>query len=70
MPTRWPSGRPNGAPRAEAAKQYLVNIGIPADQLPVVSYGKERPACTEHSEACWQKNRRIHIVAMAQKPQP
>ncbi len=56
-----------GQARAESAKNYLVQVGIPSDQLGVVSYGKEKPACSEHDEACWQKNRRIHIVAMAQK---
>ncbi len=48
--------------RAEAAKEYLVKVGIPSDQLGIVSYGKEKPVCTESDEACWQKNRRIHIV--------
>ncbi len=56
-----------GQARAEAAKGYLVQVGIPSDQLGLVSYGKERPACSDHDEACWQKNRRIHIVAMAQR---
>jgi len=54
-----------GQKRAEAAKKYLVEVGIPSDQLATVSYGKEKPACADHDEACWQKNRRIHIVAMA-----
>jgi peptidoglycan-associated lipoprotein len=54
-----------GDARAQAAKNYLVQVGIPAQQLGVISYGKERPICAEHDEACWQKNRRIHIVAMA-----
>ena len=53
-----------GERRAEAAKQYLVGVGIPSGQLSTVSYGKERPACLEANEGCWQKNRRIHIVAM------
>ena len=53
-----------GNKRAEAAKAYLVNVGIPSGQLPIVSYGKEKPVCEAHDEACWQKNRRIHIVAM------
>ena len=53
-----------GDARAKAAKDYLVQVGIPGDQLSIVSYGKERPVCQEHDEACWQKNRRIHIVAM------
>jgi peptidoglycan-associated lipoprotein len=51
--------------RADAAKTYLVGVGIPTDQLGVVSYGKEKPVCTESTESCWQKNRRIHIVADA-----
>jgi peptidoglycan-associated lipoprotein len=55
-----------GDRRATAAKTYLVGIGIPAPQLNVLSYGKERQVCQDHNESCWQKNRRIHIVAMAQ----
>ncbi|HTP31030.1 MAG TPA: peptidoglycan-associated lipoprotein Pal [Candidatus Acidoferrales bacterium] len=54
-----------GNKRAEAAKDYLVQVGIPAAQFNVVSYGKEHPVCQDHDENCWQKNRRIHIVAMA-----
>jgi peptidoglycan-associated lipoprotein len=54
-----------GQERADAAKAYLVQVGIPAGQLATVSYGKEKPACDEHDEACWQKNRRVHIVANA-----
>lgn len=55
-----------GDARAKAAKDYLVGVGIPDGQLSIISYGKERPVCSEHDEACWQKNRRIHIVAMSQ----
>ena len=55
-----------GDRRAGAAKEYLVGIGIPATQLNVLSYGKEKPVCQEHDENCWQRNRRIHIVATAQ----
>jgi peptidoglycan-associated lipoprotein len=54
-----------GDKRAESAKDYLVNVGIPSDQLTVKSFGKDKPICDEHDEACWQKNRRIHIVASA-----
>jgi peptidoglycan-associated lipoprotein len=54
-----------GQARAEAAKAYLVQVGIPSQQLGLVSYGKERPACQEQTESCYQKNRRIHIVANA-----
>jgi len=54
-----------GERRAESAKEYLVGVGIPAAQLSTVSYGKERQQCSEQNEGCWQKNRRIHIIAMA-----
>lgn len=53
-----------GDARARAAKDYVVSLGIPADQLQTVSYGKEKPVCTDNNEDCWQKNRRAHIVAM------
>lgn len=52
-----------GDARAKAAKDYLVNAGVAAAQLDTVSFGKENPVCTDHDESCWQKNRRIHIVA-------
>ena len=55
-----------GDRRADSAKEYLVQVGIPGGQLKVVSYGKDRPVCQDHDENCWQRNRRIHIVAMAQ----
>jgi peptidoglycan-associated lipoprotein len=54
-----------GDARAKAAKDYLVQVGIPAPQLSVLSYGKEKPVCQDESESCWQKNRRVHIVAAA-----
>jgi len=50
-----------GDRRAEAAKDFLVNMGIPADRLKTISYGKERPVCTESNESCWQRNRRAHF---------
>ena len=52
-----------GDKRAHAAEQFLANMGVPAIQLTVVCYGKERPVCEEHNEACWQMNRRAHITA-------
>jgi peptidoglycan-associated lipoprotein len=52
-----------GDARAKAAKDFLVNAGVASGQLDTISYGKENPVCTEHDEACWQKNRRVHIVA-------
>lgn len=55
-----------GDKRAESAKDYLAQVGIPAAQLNLVSYGKEHPVCEQHDEARWQRNRRVHIVALAQ----
>ncbi len=51
-----------GDKRATQAKDYLVSMGIPGAQLKTISYGKERQVCTEHNEACWQRNRRAHIT--------
>jgi len=51
-----------GDRRARATKNHLVALGIAADRISTVSYGKERPVCTEQSEACWALNRRAHIV--------
>ena len=50
-----------GERRAEAAKQFLVNLGLSADRIFTISYGKERPQCNEQTEECWQKNRRAHF---------
>lgn len=52
-----------GDRRATAAKEFLMQLGVPADRLTTISYGKERPQCTESNEACWQKNRRAHFTA-------
>jgi peptidoglycan-associated lipoprotein len=51
-----------GDRRAIAAKDFLVQLGVPADRLRTLSYGKERPQCTDNNEACWQKNRRDHFT--------
>jgi peptidoglycan-associated lipoprotein len=51
-----------GDRRAASAKQFLVSLGIPADRLETVSYGKERPFCSASTEECWQQNRRAHFV--------
>jgi peptidoglycan-associated lipoprotein len=51
-----------GDRRANAVKQYLVSLGISADRINTVSYGKEKPFCTESNETCWQQNRRGHFV--------
>jgi peptidoglycan-associated lipoprotein len=52
-----------GDRRAHAVEEFLSSQGIPGPQLAVVSYGKERPVCTDESESCWQKNRRAHVTA-------
>lgn len=51
-----------GDRRAAAAKQFLTSLGISADRLETVSYGKERPFCTASTEECYQQNRRAHII--------
>jgi peptidoglycan-associated lipoprotein len=51
-----------GDRRATAAKDFLVQLGVPADRLRTLSYGKERPQCTDANEECWQKNRRAHFT--------
>src|SRR3989442_600114 len=51
-----------GDRRASAVKQYVISLGISADRLSTVSYGKEKPFCMEHNESCWQQNRRGHFV--------
>ncbi len=51
-----------GDRRAIAAKDFLVQLGVPADRLRTLSYGKERPQCTDNNESCWQKNRRAHFT--------
>jgi len=54
-----------GDRRGSAVKAYLVNLGIPADRIAVVSKGKESPFCTDKNEACWQQNRRGHFLITA-----
>jgi len=51
-----------GDRRAGATKSYLVSLGIAADRISTVSFGKEKPFCMESNEDCWQKNRRGHFV--------
>jgi peptidoglycan-associated lipoprotein len=50
-----------GDRRATAAKDFLVQLGVPADRLKTISYGKERPQCTAQTEECYQRNRRVHF---------
>lgn len=51
-----------GDRRASAAKSYLVSLGVPSMRIKTISYGKEKPLCTESTEECWAKNRRDHFV--------
>jgi peptidoglycan-associated lipoprotein len=51
-----------GDSRAKKAEEFLETLGLPASQLRTVSFGKEKPVCTEHTESCWQQNRRAHIT--------
>ena len=51
-----------GESRAQTVRNYLVRAGVSADRIQVISYGKERPFCTEDNDQCWQENRRAHFV--------
>jgi peptidoglycan-associated lipoprotein len=51
-----------GEKRAKAAMNYLVAQGIQANRITIISYGKERPVCTEKTEACWAQNRRDNFL--------
>ncbi len=52
-----------GQRRAQSAKKYLTDLGIKSSRISLISYGKEKPSCTQSTEECWQKNRRDDFVA-------
>lgn len=54
-----------GERRAKATMNYLVSQGVQTNRITIISYGEERPLCTEHNEACWAKNRRAHFLSKA-----
>ena len=54
-----------GERRAKSTMNYLVAQGVQASRITIISYGEERPTCTEHSEDCWAKNRRAHFLVKA-----
>ncbi len=56
-----------GERRANAAKEYLVGLGVPGDKIQTVSYGKSRPLCTQHDDACWDQNRRDEFMLQEAK---
>ena len=51
-----------GDRRANAVRDYLTSLGVDAGRLRTLSYGEERPVCTESDESCWSQNRRAHMV--------
>ena len=51
-----------GERRAKATRDHLVSLGIEGSRITVISYGEERPVCTERAESCWGKNRRAHFL--------
>jgi len=55
-----------GERRAKSAMNYLVAQGVQANRITIISYGKERPLCTESTEACWARNRRDAFLTKAQ----
>jgi peptidoglycan-associated lipoprotein len=57
-----------GAKRAQAAKDYLITLGISTERLSTISYGEEIPVCKEQNESCWQQNRRARFVIIQARP--
>jgi peptidoglycan-associated lipoprotein len=51
-----------GDRRANAVREYMLKLGVSPERIDTVSYGKERPTCTEHTEECWQQNRKGHFL--------
>jgi peptidoglycan-associated lipoprotein len=56
-----------GERRSKGAYDYLVSLGVPADRMKSVSYGKEVPLCQQNSEDCWARNRRAHFTVTGKK---
>src|SRR5262245_29918442 len=54
-----------GERRARATMNYLVPRGVAANRITLISYGEERPLCSQHDDACWAKNRRAHFMVKA-----
>lgn len=57
-----------GAKRAQAAREYLVTLGVAANRLSTISYGEEIPVCKEATESCWRQNRRARFVILQGRP--
>jgi peptidoglycan-associated lipoprotein len=56
-----------GAKRAQAARDYLMSLGLPADRIFTTSFGSETPVCRDHNDECWQKNRRDRLVVQSSR---
>jgi len=50
-----------GLRRAKSVKSALVTLGVDANRLMIISYGESNPVCTDHTKACWAKNRRVEF---------
>jgi peptidoglycan-associated lipoprotein len=57
-----------GAKRAQAAREYLVTLGVVGGRLSTISYGEEIPVCKDASEDCWKQNRRVRFVILQERP--
>jgi peptidoglycan-associated lipoprotein len=57
-----------GSKRAQASKDYLETLGVPASRLSMISYGEEIPVCRENSDSCWEKNRRARFIVTSGRP--
>ena len=57
-----------GAKRAQAAREYLVTLGVAPSRLSTISYGEEIPVCKEATESCWGQNRRSRFVILQGRP--
>jgi len=53
-----------GLKRAKTVKQALIDLGVPAEKLTIISYGESNPVCTEHNRVCWAKNRRDNFTLL------
>jgi peptidoglycan-associated lipoprotein len=54
-----------GQRRSASAKKYLTDMGVSSNRISLISYGKEKPICTDHNETCWQKNRRDEFIVVS-----
>lgn len=56
-----------GEKRAQAAKEYLMSLGLSADRISTTSFGSETPVCRDHTDDCWQRNRRGRFVVQSSR---